>query len=178
MDTEGSEVHISDLPAPIKADKAAEFLFTVRDPASCGPNCFAVRWAAVGCAGKALRTACDFWADWEPPVGQGLLSGRGMKCVGVAWVVQQHLRLIGLPSALLFAAVMTLSWMMRSLATCWWVQQHVAGGSAAAASGWCLQGRPLMAGCTIAPARRRSPALPAMQAASSYCVVTCGRPCR
>ncbi|KAI7838140.1 hypothetical protein COHA_008071 [Chlorella ohadii] len=46
MDTEGSEVHISDLPAPIKADKAAEFTFTVRDPASCGPNCFAVSYDA------------------------------------------------------------------------------------------------------------------------------------
>ncbi|PRW56169.1 Pyruvate kinase isozyme chloroplastic isoform A [Chlorella sorokiniana] len=46
MDTEGSEVHIMDLPAPIKADKAAEFTFTVRDPASCGPNCFAVSYDA------------------------------------------------------------------------------------------------------------------------------------
>lgn len=43
MDTEGSEVHINDLPAPVKADKAAEFSFSVRDPASCGPNCFSVR---------------------------------------------------------------------------------------------------------------------------------------
>lgn len=56
MDTEGSEVHISDLPAPIKADKAAEFLFTVRDPASCGPNCFAVRWGSSGLCWQG--TAC------------------------------------------------------------------------------------------------------------------------
>lgn len=53
MDTEGSEVHIMDLPAPIKADKAAEFVFTVRDPASCGPNCFAVRCGSVAAAHAA-----------------------------------------------------------------------------------------------------------------------------
>jgi hypothetical protein len=45
MDTEGSEVHIMELPAPIKAEKGAEFTFTVRDAASCSGNCIAVRWA-------------------------------------------------------------------------------------------------------------------------------------
>ena len=67
MDTEGSEVHISDLPAPIKADKAAEFTFTVRDPASCGPNCFAVRCGTtrgrshVRCTGAALVAQQGAW---------------------------------------------------------------------------------------------------------------------
>ena len=46
MDTEGSEVHISDLPAPVKAEAGAEFTFTVRDAACATDNCFAVRWGA------------------------------------------------------------------------------------------------------------------------------------
>ncbi|EFN58575.1 hypothetical protein CHLNCDRAFT_34199 [Chlorella variabilis] len=46
MDTEGSEVHIMDLPSPIKAEKGAEFTFTVRDAATCAANCFAVSYDA------------------------------------------------------------------------------------------------------------------------------------
>ncbi len=44
MDTEGSEVHINDLPGPIKAEKGQEFTFTVRAPAQCTGDCFSVRW--------------------------------------------------------------------------------------------------------------------------------------
>lgn len=43
MDTEGSEVHINDLPGPIKAEKGQEFTFTVRDASQCAGDCFSVR---------------------------------------------------------------------------------------------------------------------------------------
>ncbi|KAL4457632.1 hypothetical protein ABPG75_012497 [Micractinium tetrahymenae] len=46
MDTEGSEVHISDLPGPIKAEKGQEFTFTVRGASQCAGNCFSVSYEA------------------------------------------------------------------------------------------------------------------------------------
>jgi hypothetical protein len=46
MDTEGSEVHIMTLDQPIKAEAGAEFVFTIREPASCSGNNIAVSYDA------------------------------------------------------------------------------------------------------------------------------------
>lgn len=46
MDTEGSEVHIGDLPAPFKAEKGVQCTFTVRDPAACTDHAFGVSYDA------------------------------------------------------------------------------------------------------------------------------------
>lgn len=53
MDTEGSEVHINDLPGPIKAEKGQQFTFTVREPSQRSGDCFSVRWALA--AARAQR---------------------------------------------------------------------------------------------------------------------------
>lgn len=86
MDTEGSEVHINDLPAPVKADKAAEFSFSVRDPASCGPNCFSVRCTGQGRGwGRAWRSGRQhFGRMLLPPDVQRVVQGLGSRGAGDA----------------------------------------------------------------------------------------------
>ena len=44
MDTEGSEVHLMALAAPVKAAAGQEFTFTVRDPAGCSGPVIAVSY--------------------------------------------------------------------------------------------------------------------------------------
>ncbi len=91
MDTEGSEVHISDLPAPIKADKSAEFVFTVRDPASCGPNCFAVRCGTTGERARVLHGCCACMPCAEGEAGSSGMQEHVASCQGACGAVWRPL---------------------------------------------------------------------------------------